>query len=187
VKTRKLLRKLPLALVPLTLVGVPGTASAGPNDTSTDRPWSLQFGIGPAVHFGGAAHGRFGFDFQYHFFGGDVGPALGAQAFTLFRARSFGMNIGPMFLWDFRIVDSGNFKLYIAPLVALGHGFWHWSHRGRRRDPWTRHYFFMDFGAQLKGMWNDRIGFFVRPANFSVWVPFAHGYWSFISGLSLSF
>lgn len=175
------MRKLPLALVPLALLAAPGVASAGPNDTSTSRPWSLQFGIGPSVRFGGAAHGRFGFDFQYHFFGGDVGPALGAQAFTLFRPRRFGMNVGPIFLWDFRIAEAGNFKLYIAPLVALGHGFWH------RPNRWTTHWFFMDFGAQLKGMWNDRVGFFVRPTNFSVWVPRADGYWSFISGLSLSF
>jgi hypothetical protein len=184
------MRKLSLALFTLALLAAPRIASAGPNDTSTDRPWSLQFGIGPSVPFRGGAHGRFGFDFQYHFFGGDVGPALGAQAFTLFRPYQFGMNVGPIFMWDLRIVDAGNFKLYIAPFTALGHGFWHWTDgRGPRdrRGRFTRHYFFMDFGAQLKGMWNDRVGFFVRPATFSVWVPYTHGYWTFVGGLSLSF
>ena len=188
-KERKLARKLSLALVPLALWALPSTAWAGPNDNSSDRPWSLQFGIGPSVNFGGGVHGRSGVDFQYHFFGGDVGPALGAQAYFTFHRWHFGMNVGPIFLWDFRILEAGNFKLYIAPLIALGHAFWHRTDGRRRRDPWTRHWFFMDFGAQLKGTWNDRVGFFVRPTNFSMYAgpPSVHGYWSFISGLTLSF
>lgn len=198
-KDHKLARKLSLALIPLALLALPNTASAGPNDNSNDRPWALQFGIGPAVHLGprgwgwggGPAHGRIGFDFQYHFKGGDVGPALGALAYTKFSHLRFGMNVGAIFLWDFRIFEGGNFKLYIAPLVAAGHAFWHrwYDDRGRRADRWTRHWFFMDFGAQLKGVWNDRVGFFVRPTTFTLYAgpPSVHGYWSFISGLTLSF
>ena len=199
-KARKLVQ-LAIALVVLALWAVPATAQAGPNDNSSDRPWALQFGLGPAVHLGprgwwgrgaGGTHGRIGFDFQYHFKGGDVGPALGALATTTFTHRRFGMNVGVIFLWDFRVLEAGNFKLYVAPLVAAGHAFWHrwWDDRDRRRgDQWTRHWFFMDFGAQVKGVWNDRIGFFARPANFSMYAgpTSVHGYWSFISGLTLSF
>ncbi len=124
-------------------------------------------------------------DFQYHFMGGDVGPALGGQVHMHFREYLFGMNIGPIFLWDFRVAQTGNFKLYLAPLVALGYGFTS-VNVGPLHG--SVHFFFMDFGGQLKGLWSDRVGFFVRPANFSPWArQGSTGVYTLLAGVSLAF
>ena len=70
----------------------------------------------------------------------------------------------------------------VAPLAAAGFGL---NTYGRGADP----FFFADIGGQLKGVWNDRVGFFVRPATFSVWAgPFGGvGLWTLFGGLTLSF
>lgn len=164
---------------------IPSVALAGPNDNSNDRPWTVNIGLGPMINLeGGAAFGKLGADFQYHFKGGDVGPALGAQLYTHFRSHIFGMNLGPIFLWDFRVYDGGNFKLYVAPMIAAGYGF-----TTHTPSNITGHVFFMDLGGSLKGVWNDRIGFFARPLNFSLWAGEggATGFWTFVGGLTLSF
>lgn len=179
--------KLPAALLFVGLASAPAIASAGPNDNSSDRPWTLDIGLGPQINLeGGSAWGKAGLDFHYHFMGGDVGPALGAQFYMHFRDHVFGFNVGPMFLWDFRVVHSGKFKLYVAPLVALGYSLTTFNAgpvHGNVNN------FFADFGGQLKGVWNDRVGFFVRPTTFSVWAGEggATGFWSLIAGLTLSF
>ncbi len=179
--------KLPAALLFLGLATAPAIASAGPNDNSSSRPWTLDIGLGPQINLeGGGAFGKAGLDFQYHFKGGDVGPALGAQFYMHFREAMFGFNVGPLFLWDFRVFTGGNFKLYLAPLVSAGYSF---TSFGGGPNRFESHAFYADFGGQLKGVWNDRVGFFVRPLNFSVWANEggAAGFWSLIAGLTLSF
>jgi len=192
-------KKLPAALVFLGLCSAPAIAAAGPNDNSSSRPWTLDIGIGPMINLpSGGALGKAGLDFHYHFFGGDVGPALGGWIYTHFATGLFGFNVGPMFLWDFRVFTGGNFKLYLAPLVVAGYSFTTGGY-GPYRANW--HAFFMDFGGQLKGVWNDRVGFFVRPTTFSVWAPAGYcggpppdrracgatGWWTLLAGLTLSF
>ena len=128
--------------------------------------------------------GRLTLDFQYHFRRTDVGPALGAQTHMHFARGLFGMDLGPIFLWDFRLVATRKFKLYIAPLTALGYHF------TRITDfDATAHGSFMDFGVQLKGIVKDRVGFFVRPANFSVIAGKggAAGAYAFVPGVALTF
>jgi len=172
--------KLPAALVFLGLAGAPALASAGPNDNSTSRPWTIDIGLGPMINLpGGGALGKAGLDFHYHFKGGDVGPALGGWIYTHFAPGTFGFNVGPMFLWDFRVHSSGRFKLYLAPLIVAGYSY----------TTYDWHAFFADFGMQLKGVWNNRVGFFVRPLNFSVWAGNfgATGWWTLIAGLTVSF
>jgi hypothetical protein len=179
--------KLPAALLFLGLTTAPAIAFAGPNDNSSSRPWTLDIGLGPMIHLeGGTAFGKAGLDFHYHFKGGDVGPALGAQFYMHFRERVFGFNVGPLFLWDFRVYQGGNFKLYLAPLIAAGYSFTSFN-AGPVHG--ASHAFFADFGGQLKGVWNDRVGFFIRPINFSVWAGEggATGFWTLIAGLTLSF
>jgi len=179
--------KLPAALVFLGLAGAPAIAAAGPNDNSSSRPWTLDIGMGPMVNLeGGAALGKGGLDFHYHFKGGDVGPALGGQFYMHFRDHVFGFNLGPMFLWDFRVFQGGKFKMYLAPLVALGYSLTNFHGGGFSANS---HQFFMDFGGQFKGVWNDRVGFFIRPVNFSVWAGEggATGFWTLVAGLTLSF
>jgi hypothetical protein len=172
----------------LGLAGAPAIAAAGPNDNSSDRPWTLDIGVGPMLSLTPRPYalGKAGIDFHYHFMGGDVGPALGGQFYMHFRGGTFGFNVGPLFLWDFRVVDAGNFKLYLAPLVAAGYSFTSFGFGGFHG---TYHAFFADFGGQLKGVWNDRVGFFVRPTTFSVWAGRggATGYWTLLAGLTLSF
>jgi len=174
-------KKLPAALLFLGLATAPAIAAAGPNDNSSSRPWTLDIGVGPSIPLFRipSAFGRAGLDFQYHFKGGDVGPALGALFYTHFAPSTFGFNVGPMFLWDFRVHQGGKFKLYLAPLVAAGYAY----------TTYDSHAFFADFGGQLKGVWNDRVGFFVRPINFSVWAGrgAAFGIYSLLVGLTLSF
>ena len=179
--------KLPAALVFLGLAAAPAIAAAGPNDNSSDRPWTLDIGLGPTINLeSGSALGKAGLDFHYHFKGGDVGPALGGQFYMHFRDSVFGFNVGPMFLWDFRVYDGGKFKMYLAPLVALGYSLTNF-HAGPFHG--NSHAFFMDFGGQFKGVWNDRVGFFIRPVNFSLWAGEggATGFWTLIAGLTLSF
>jgi hypothetical protein len=179
--------KLPAALLFLGLATAPAIASAGPNDNSSSRPWTLDIGLGPMINLpSGYAMGKAGLDFHYHFKGGDVGPALGGQFYMHFREATFGFNVGPLFLWDFRVHSSGNFKLYLAPLIAMGYSFTTFGFGGNNAES---HAFFADFGGQLKGVWNDRVGFFVRPINFSVWANEggATGFYTLIAGLTLSF
>jgi hypothetical protein len=178
--------KLPAALLFLGLATAPAIAFAGPNDNSSSRPWTLNIGLGPMVNLeGGSVLGKGGLDFQYHFKGGDVGPALGGQFYMHFRDHVFGFQVGPIFLWDFRLVTAGNFKLYLAPLVAAGYSFTTFTPSPGGES----HAFFMDFGGQLKGVWNDRVGFFVRPTNFSLLAGNngATGFYTFLTGLTLSF
>jgi hypothetical protein len=162
-------------------------ALAGPNDDSTDRPWTFDFGMGPAVNLeSGYALGKAGFDVHYHFMGGDVGPALGPEFVMHFREGIFGFDFGPIFLWDFRVYAKKNAKLYLAPLVALGYSLtnFHGSYvHGNSHD------FFMDFGGQFKAVWNDRAGVFVRPLNFSVVAGKggATGFYTLLIGATVSF
>jgi hypothetical protein len=168
---------LSAAMLSLAIVAAPGTDS--------DRPWSLQLGLGPEVGLpGGGVRGKLALDFQYHFKGTDVGPALGLQTHMHFARGLFGMSVGPIFLWDFRVVAAKKFKLYVAPLVALGYHFTTIPQLDA-----TSHAFFMDFGAQVKGLVNDRVGFFVRPANFSVIAGRggAAGAYAFVAGLAVAF
>lgn len=179
--------KLPAALLFVGLASAPAIASAGPNDNSSDRPWTLDIGVGPTINLPhGVALGKAGLDFQYHFKGGDVGPALGGQFLMHFRNQLFGFNVGPIFLWDFRVVTAGSFKLYLAPFVAAGYSLTNFTAGPVHGNS---HAFFMDLGGQLKGVWNDRVGFFVRPTTFSVWAGQggATGYYTFLTGLTLSF
>jgi hypothetical protein len=188
----------PLA-VALGTTLVASDAHAGPNDNSASKPWSLNAGLGPAVTIpGGGLMGRFQFDMEYHFRGGDVGPALGFYVPVNFTAWSGGMNIGPVFLWDFRIYEKDNVKLYIGPIVATGYGFhsgWYGRYWGRGPGPaYIAHFWFLHFGAHFRVLWNDTIGMFARPAGFDVWAgtfgprnPAALGVYSFIAGLTAAF
>jgi hypothetical protein len=175
---------LVLGAVLWLLAPVPA-AVAGPSDNSNSRPWSLQLGLGPSVNLeGGGVVGKFAPDFQYHFKGGDAGPALGAQAHMHFRPRIFGMNIGPVFLWDFRVVTSRGFKMYVAPEVSLGYGFTAYT-----RPDIVANFFFSTFGAQLKFVFSDVAGFYFRPLDFSLWAGQGGvtGYYSFIGGATFMF
>lgn len=161
----------------MVLLAAPGT--------DVERPWSLQIGLGPQAALpSGAALGRLAFDFQYHLKRTDVGPALGAQTHMHFAGGVFGMDLGPMFLWDFRVVAAKKFKLYVAPLVAMGYHFSRFTDFDA-----TGHAFFMDFGVQVKGLVNDKVGFFVRPANFSLIAGKggASGAYAFVPGVALAF
>jgi hypothetical protein len=152
---------------------------------NVDRPWALQIGLGPQVGLpSGGVQGKLVLDFQNHLKHADVGPALGLQTHMHFARGLFGMDIGPMFLWDFRVVTTKKFKLYVAPMVALGYTF-----TTIPAFHATAHGFFMDFGAQVKGMVNDRVGFFVRPATFSVIAGKggAAGAYAFVAGVALMF
>ncbi len=163
---------------------VPEVAHAGPNDNSASRPWSLHAGLGPVVSFGGGVMGRLHFDMEYHFKGGDVGPALGFYIPLNFDGHHVGLNVGPVFLWDFRIAEVGSAKLYLGPLVASGYGFHAHTHGGGG----AAHFWFLHAGAHFRALWRDRIGFFARPANFEVWAgSFVTGHWSFIAGLAAAF
>jgi hypothetical protein len=157
-------------------------ALAGPNDNSASRPWSLHAGLGPVISFGGDVMGRFSFDMAYHFKGGDVGPALGFYVPLNFDDDEVGVNVGPIFFWDFRVGQVGSAKLYLGPLVASGYGFH--AEIGDRAD----HFWFLHGGAQFRVLWRDRIGLFARPAGFEVWAgTIVEGHWSFLSGLAAAF
>ncbi|MFO0637439.1 MAG: hypothetical protein U0168_31825 [Nannocystaceae bacterium] len=176
------MRRSAAALVCLAAVAAPSVAWAGPNDNSNRRPWSLQIGAGPAldIPFDYAA-AKVGVDFQYHFKKGDVGPALGGLVHTIFNCCSVSFVTGPMFLWDFRVFTSSKAKLYLAPHAAAGIGV--------NFDAGASAFFFGEIGGQFKGIFNDRVGFFVRPASFSLFAgPYGtYGFWSFFTGLALSF
>lgn len=171
-------------------------AEAGPNDNSASKPWSLHAGLGPVVNFRGGLLGRFSFDMEYHFKGGDVGPALGFYAATNFAAFTGGLNIGPLFNWDFRIYEQGNVKLYIGPLASTGYGFqsaWWGPYGGpRRRGPgptYLAHFWYLYVTPHFRVLWNDSIGMFARFAGFEVWAgPWgATGHFSFVAGLAAAF
>lgn len=165
--------------------GAPGLAHAGPSDPSSARKVALQLGLGPAVGIpGGGLFGRAPLDVEFHLRGGDVGPAIGAWAPMHFGPGSFGMNLGPVLLWDFRLGQVGAAKLYVAPLAATGYGFTAGTH-----GHGAAHFWFLTLGAQLRALWNDKIGLFVRPANFDLWVGngWAAGNWSATLGLALAF
>jgi len=176
-----------LALLLGTLAGsaIPAAAWAGPSDSSSSRPTAVQIGIGPVVGIpGGGVFGRVPIDFQYHFRRGDVGPALGMQLPFNFSRGSIGMNLGPIFVWDFRITQAGRAKLYLGPLVTTGYGFAAGTHGGG-----AAHFWYLTLGPQFRALWNDTVGLFVRPASFDVWVGngWATGNWSFTAGLALAF
>jgi hypothetical protein len=173
------MRTIATATLSLALFSLPAVAAAGPNDNSSSRPWSVPIGAGPMVGIPrGGVLGKFGVDFQYHFKGGDVGPALGGMLHTHFAQHTFGFNVGPIFMWDFRVYQTGRFKLYLAPLIGAGYSF-------TAND---FHAFFMDLGGQLKGVVNDRVGFFVRPINFSMFAfpGGAAGAWTLFLGITFS-
>jgi hypothetical protein len=160
-----------------------GPAGAPANDTN--RPWSVQIGLGPQVGLpAGGTQGKLVLDFQNHLKHTDDGPALGLQTHMHFASGLFGMDIGPQFLWDFRVVAAQKFRLYVAPMVALGYTF-----TTIPAFDATGHAFFMDFGAQLKGVVNERVGFFVRPLSFSLLAGkgSAAGAYAFTAGVTLSF
>jgi hypothetical protein len=176
-------KTLPLALA----LFVPAVADAAPARDPNGHPWTLNVGVGPTVNLEGAgALGKLGLDFQYHFKRGDVGPALGASFYTHFRAHVFGFQLGPLFSWDFRVHRKDKLALYLAPLVGLGYSLTGYpgSYYGG-----TDSQFFMDFGGQFKAVFRDRVGFFVRPANFSLLAGRggATGFWTLLTGLTISF
>lgn len=179
--------KLFAALVFLGLSAAPAIASAAPKGNSSDRPWTFDFGMGPTVQLtDGAALGKMSFDAVYHFKGGDVGPALGPEFIMHFRGGIFGFNLGPVFLWDFRVFAKKNAKLYLAPLVALGYSLTNFHGQYYRSNS---HDYFMDFGGQFKAVWNDRVGVFVRPLNFSLLAGKggATGFYTLLIGATVSF
>jgi hypothetical protein len=164
---------------------LPSLAWAGPSDRSSSRPTAVQIGIGPVVGIpGGGVSGRIPLDFQYHFRGGDVGPALGMQLPLNFSRGSLGMHIGPSFVWDFRVAQVGRAKLYLGPLATTGYGFSAATHGGG-----AAHFWYLTLGAQFRALWNDKVGLFIRPASFDVLVGngWAAGGWSFTAGLALAF
>jgi hypothetical protein len=167
----------------MCLLSTPRTAQAKLQDNAHDKPWTLNLGTGLSVGlpYGGVA-GHFSPDFQYHFFGGDVGPALGAQAHMLFASHLFGMQIGPIFLWDFRVFSDPNAKLYLAPLVSPGYAF-------ATSSGLTAHFFYMTFGGQFKAVFNDWIGIYVRPIDFQVLAAGggAVGAWRLTVGVTFNF
>ena len=101
-----------------------------------------------------------------------------------FSAGSFGMHLGPIFVWDFRITQIGNAKLYLAPLVTTGYGFATSTHGGG-----AAHFWFLTLGSQFRVLWRDTVGLFVRPTSFDVLVGngWAAGGYSFTAGLALAF
>jgi hypothetical protein len=164
---------------------LPSIAHAGPSDNSSSRPTTVQLGLGPVVTIpGGGVYGRIPIDFQVHFRRGDVGPALGLQLPINFARGLFGMHIGPIFIWDFRITRIGRAKLYLGPLATTGYGF-----ATAVGGHGAAHFWFLTLGAQFRALWNDRAGLFIRPASFDVLVGngYAAGAWSFTAGLALAF
>lgn len=183
-------RSLRLAVGPLLAAAVvavvPAVAEAGPSDDSSSRPFALQLGLGPSIGLpGGGVFGRAPIDVQYHLRGGDVGPAIGAQAPIHFGPGSFGMNLGPMFLWDFRVGQAGAAKLYLGPLAATGYGFTAAS--GGHGA--ATHFWFLTLGGQFRALWNDSVGLFVRPVSFDLWVGngWAGGNYTATLGLAVAF
>lgn len=166
---------------------VPNVAEAAPARDAKGRPWTLNVGIGPMVNLEGeGALGKFGLDFQYHFKRSDTGPALGASFYTHFRGHVFGFQLGPLFLWDFRVYRKDKVALYLAPLVGLGYSLT--GYPGTYYGG-TQSHFFMDFGGQFKAVFRDRVGFFVRPANFSLLAGRggATGFWTLLMGVTIAF
>lgn len=161
-------------------------AQAGPNDNAHTKPWTLNLGLGPNINLeNGFALGKAGADFQYHFKRGDVGPALGAQSNFVFRQNLFGMEIGPIFLWDFRVFADPNAKLYLAPVVSSGYAFV--TFPGVTNA--TAHAWYMTVGGQFKAVFKDWVGIYVRPADFEVWAGNggATGFWSMLMGVTFNF
>jgi hypothetical protein len=180
--------KLAASLALLALASAPAIVHAKPSDASSSRPWTFDFGMGPTVNLeSGYALGKAGLDVHYHFKGGDVGPALGAEFIMHFRNSLFGFNLGPIFLWDFRVWEKKNFKLYLAPLIAFGYSLT--NYHGDVYIHGNDHHFFMDFGGQVKGVWNDKVGFFIRPLNFSVLAGKggATGFYTLLIGVTAPF
>jgi hypothetical protein len=172
--------------VVLLVLLLPRLADAAPPPRARARPWTLDAGIGPMVNLQGeGALGKLGLDVHYHFKRGDVGPALGVQFYTHFRANVFGFQLGPIFLWDFRVYRQRNLALYVAPLVALGYSLTGYPGYGGGTDS----DFFMDFGGQFKAVFRDRVGFFLRPVNFSLLAGRggATGFWTLLTGVTVSF
>ncbi len=173
----------------LALLLPAATASAKKPGRDTDRPWTFDAGIGPMVNLersGGL--GKLGFDFHYHFNRSDVGPALGLTFYTHFREKLFGIQVGQMFLWDFRVYRDKKLAMYLAPLVALGYSLTHYVGTGGAASG-NDHHFFMDFGAQWKTVFKDRVGVFVRPATFSLLAGKggATGFYTTLIGVTTSF
>jgi hypothetical protein len=167
------------------LTAGPAHGAVAPRDNASDRPWSLNAGMGPMVNLeSGLALGKLGLDFQFHFRRGDVGPALGAAWWLHFRGHVLGFNLGPMFLWDFRVYAKRKVKLYIAPTITTGYALTGFVPNGGSRSA-----FFLDFGGQFKALVNDRVGVFVRPVNFSLWADEggATGFWTALFGVTAAF
>ena len=177
--TKNAARTLPIAAALGTVLAA-STAHAGPNDNSSSEPWSLHAGFGPMVEFdvGPEIHGRASFDMEYHFKGGDVGPALGFYVPQHFNAFEWGMTLGPIFIWDFRAAQSGNVKFYVGPAAATGYGF---------NVAGFDHFWFFYVTPHFRLLYKDFIGFFVRPGG-EVWVgTLVQGHFSFITGLAFAF
>jgi hypothetical protein len=103
------------------------------------HPFWASFGFGPAA---GIADGEADFEyngrviardaninaptqiklvetFGYHFFGNAEGPALALELQESFGDDAFTFQVGPKFLWDFRLVNG--LGLYLAPTLLLGY------------------------------------------------------------------
>lgn len=182
---RSLVRCAAVGLAVVLLASAPATARAAPRGGGGGRPASFQLGLGPAVGIpGGGVFGRLPIDFQYHLRGGAVGPAIGMQAPLHFSAGSVGMNLGPMFLWDFSVGPAGAARLYLGPLAATGYGFTAATH-----GHGAAHFWFLTLGAQFKALWGGKVGLFVRPASFDLWVGngWAGGNYTATAGLAVAF
>ncbi len=114
-----------------------------------------------------------------------MGPALGAQLPFHFRERIFGLKVGPIFGWDFRVAEPGNMKVYVGPLVSTGYAMT--TVTGVNGA--TGHNWYLTLGGQVRMMFTNRIGAFLRPIDFDVWAGEggATGFWSLTLGLALSF
>ena len=167
----------------------PGEAdvtSAPSSNAPTAVKFTLNAGIGPTVGFGGGALGRLAFDGQYRLFGSDAGPAIGGMIHLLFGQNTFGMQLGPIFMWEFFLADPGGIRIYVGPVAATGYGFQHVSVNGFSG---TANYWYLNLGAQGRAMFNDRFGAFIRPLNFDITAGQggAGGSWSLILGGSMDF
>ncbi|MGB1698899.1 MAG: hypothetical protein ACPHRO_03020 [Nannocystaceae bacterium] len=149
--------------------------------------WTINGGLGPDVWFRGpVTTGRLAFDGQYRIFGSDAGPAVGPMLHFNFRQRTFGLQLGAIFMWEMFLADPKDIRIYVGPLAATGYGMMSSRFGGVTA---VRNYWFLTLGGQARAMFNEKFGAFVRPINFDITAGNggAMGAWSFIAGVSLDF
>ena len=152
-----------------------GTSEAAAVPTELrDGTKANRFEFGPHAGFGwgkkdiGPA-GSVWLDYLYHFSGNAEGPALGVVAQVGGWRDYFGFSVGPMFEWDFKLIQSKPLGLYLGPHVAAGYRFDRWN-----KTP--AHAFFATVGPTLKLIVNDFWCFWARPLNIDVrWYGYVAG------------